>query len=74
MHLQSDTLSSALRGPLKVMSPEMNVSSGVSKVNINYMYLAKTLLVSGNPNDPYILGPPFLEMFWDVQYSNLTIF
>ena len=56
------------------MSPEMNVSSGVSKVNINYMYLAKTLLVSGNPNDPYILGPPFLEMFWDVQYSNLTIF
>ena len=36
MHLQSDMLSSALRGPLKVLSPEMNVSSGVSKVNIIY--------------------------------------
>ena len=37
MHLQSDTLSSALCGPLKVLSPEMNVSSGVSKVNIIYI-------------------------------------
>ena len=37
MHLRPDTLSSALPGPLKVMSQEMNVSSGVSKVNIIYI-------------------------------------
>ena len=62
MHLQSDTLSSALRGRLKVLSPEMNVSSGVSKVNIIYIR-QKTLLVSVYPNDPYILGPPFWKCF-----------
>ena len=39
MHLQSDTLSSALRDPLKVLSHEMNVSSGVSKVNSIYVYV-----------------------------------
>ena len=61
MHLQSDTLSSALRGPLKALSPEMNDSSGVSKVNI--IYIRQTLLVSGYPNDPYIFGPPFWRCF-----------
>ena len=39
MHLQSDTLSSALRDPLKVLSHEMNVSFGVSKVNSIYVYI-----------------------------------
>ena len=39
LHLQSDTLSSALRDPLKVLSHEMNVSSGVSKVNSIYVYI-----------------------------------
>ena len=56
MHLQSDTLSSALRVPLKVLSHEMNVSSGVSKVNSIYVYIMpKHFLFSGYPNDPYIL-------------------
>ena len=36
---KSDTLSSALRDPLKVLSHEMNVSSGVSKVNSIYVYI-----------------------------------
>ena len=48
-----------LRDPLKVLSHEMNVSSGVSEVNSIYIS-QKTLLASGYPNDPYILGPPFL--------------
>ena len=62
LHLQSDTLSSALRDPLKVLSHEMNVSSGVSQVNSIYVYIRTKhfLLVFGYPNDPYILEPPFL--------------
>ena len=39
LHLQSDTLSFALRDSLKVLSHEMNVSSGVSKVNSIYVYI-----------------------------------
>ena len=72
MHLQSDTLSSALRGPLKVLSPEMNVSSGVSKVNIIYIR-QKHVLFPVTLTALIFLGLLF-GMFWDVQYSNFRIF
>ena len=72
MHLQSDTLSSALRGPLKVLSPEMNVSSGVSKVNIIYIsqkhYLFPVTLTT------LIFWGLLFGNVWDIQYSNFRFF
>ena len=44
----------------------MNVSSGVSKVNIIY--------ILGKNISCFFWGASFLEMFWDIQYSNFRIF
>ena len=64
LHLQSDTLSSALRDPLKVLSHEMNVSSGVSKVNSIYVYIRpKHFLFSVTLTTLIFLG----------AYSNRTV-
>ena len=72
MHLQSDTLSSALRGPLKVLSPELNVSSRVSKVNIIYIR-QKHILFPVTITTLVFWGHLF-EMFWDIQYYKFRIF
>ena len=75
LHLQSDTLSSALRDPLKVLSHEMNVSSGVSKVNSIYVYIRpKHFLFSVTLTTLIFWGllimPP--KELWEA-YSNRTV-
>ena len=72
MHLQSDTLSSALHGPLKILSPETNVSSGVSKANI--IYIRQKHFLFPATLSIFIFWASFLEMFWDIQYSYFRIF
>ena len=60
-YLQSDTLPSGLRGLLKLSIIRDECSSRVSKVN--FIYIWQRNLVSGFPNDPYIVGPPFPILF-----------
>ena len=73
MHLQSDTLSSALRGSLyrTVTRDECLFWSEQSK---HYLYEAKHFLFPVTLTTLIFLGLRFLEMFWDIQYSNFRFF
>ena len=50
----------------------MNVSSGVSKVNI--IYVRQKHVLFPVTLTTLIFGASFLEMLWDIQYSNFRIF